>query len=360
MAAREAAARAPFWGKTPHQRKAPSCPATRENLAAEAARLGFAEVAVAPVDVPLRRAYYERWIAEGRHGEMRWLEENNARRLNPRRILPEARSILCLGFSYFQPQPGRRGTIARYALGGDYHDLVYKRMKKLCAWLRQHGGDQKPYLDTGPVLERALAAVAGLGWQGKSTMLIHPRHGTWLFLGVILTTLEFQPDSAMPDHCGRCTRCITACPTGAITAPYELDARRCISYLTIENPGSIPVEFRRAVGDRLYGCDACLDACPWNRWAATTREAKLQARSYPDVRDLLGLDEAAFETLFTATPLKRLGRARLLRNACVVLGNIGGAEDLPALAKAAADPDALIAEHAAWAGSEIRQRTGRA
>jgi len=218
---------------------------------------------------------------------------------------------------------------------------------------------QKPYVDTGPVLERDFATDAGLGWNGKSTMQIHRRLGTWFFLAEILTTLELVPDEPFGDHCGKCTRCITACPTAAITAPHRLDARRCISYLTIEHKGPIPEEFREAMGDRIYGCDDCLDACPWNRFAAQSREMAFQARGSvfaKRLRDFLALDDEGFRALFARSPIKRIKRARFLRNVCVALGNTGTADDLTALQRAAADPDPLVSEHAAWAIARIRSR----
>jgi len=330
----------------------------KADLAAQARALGFEAFGVAPIDPPLRREYYLNWIAEGRHGNMRWMERNNERRLQPANILPEAKSILCLGMNYWQPHPERRGRIARYALGGDYHKVILKKLKLLCAYLREHyKSDQKPYVDTGPVLEKPVAVSAGLGWQGKSTILLNDReHGTWLFLGMIFTTLELEPDNPPADRCGTCTRCIDACPTDAITAPYQLDARRCISYLTIEHDGPIPLEYRRAIGDRIFGCDECLDVCPWNKWAQKTREAKFAPRTYPDLREMLAWDEATFNDALAGTPMRRSGLTRWKRNLCVVLGNIGTADDLPALEQAAREPDEVIAEHARWAAAEVRSR----
>ncbi len=329
----------------------------RLQLEALATELGFEAFGVAPVEVPLRREYYEQWIARGEHGGMSWLARNNDRRLHPENALPEARSILCVGLNYYQPEPERRGRIAKYALGKDYHKVILKKLKTLCAHMREnYGSDQRPYVDTGPVLEKPIAAYAGLGWQGKSTILLNKTHGTWLFLGTIFTTLELPPDKPAADHCGSCTRCSDACPTNAITGPYQLDARRCISYLTIEHKGSIPVEFRKAIGDRLFGCDECLDVCPWNRFAQTTREAKFAPLPHPDVVESLSLTQDAFDQKFAGTPIRRLGLSRWKRNACVVLGNTGTAEDLPLLKEAAASDDPLVAEHAQWAVEEIESR----
>ncbi|HMJ26100.1 MAG TPA: tRNA epoxyqueuosine(34) reductase QueG, partial [Pyrinomonadaceae bacterium] len=225
--------------------------------------------------------------------------------------------------------------------------------------LLARGGVQKCYVDTGPVLERDHAGEAGTGWHGKSTMLLDAKLGTWFFLAEILTTLELAPDSPQPARCGSCTRCITACPTGAITAPHHLDARRCISYLTIELKGAIPLELRPLIGDRIYGCDDCLDACPWNRFAEASRESAFAARTSTTgmvLRDYLGLSGEEFRTLFRRSPIKRIKRRGFLRNVCVALGNVGSADDLPALGKAAYDPEPLIAEHAAWAINRIRER----
>ncbi len=251
------------------------------------------------------------------------------------------------------------GRIARYAWNNDYHDLIDKMLKAVNSFLESRGGTQRFYVDTGPVLERDFASESGLGWGGKSTMQIHRSLGTWFFLAEILTTLELEPDSPAHDLCGKCTRCITACPTQAITAPRRMDARRCISYLTIESKSPIPLEFRRAIGDRLYGCDECLTACPWNRFAQTSHEAWFQARESVfgmHLRDMLTLDDDAFRALFAKSPIKRIKRPAFLRNVCVVLGNIGTAEDLPSLECAAHDEHPLISEHAQWALEEIRLR----
>jgi epoxyqueuosine reductase len=258
------------------------------------------------------------------------------------------------------PQPPQTPyRIARYAWNNDYHDLIEAKLRLLADFLTAHGGTQRPYVDTGPVLERDFASESGLGWGGKSTMQIHRHLGTWFFLADILTTLELPPDAPATDHCGKCTRCITACPTQAITAPRRMDARRCISYLTIESKGPIPLEFRHAIGDRIYGCDSCLDACPWNRHAQASHEATFQARATifaHTLRDFLTLTDDTFRALFAKSPIKRIKRPAFLRNVCVALGNTGTPEDLPALEKAAADENALIAEHAQWAITEIQAR----
>jgi epoxyqueuosine reductase len=355
----------------------------KHELAAFAENLGFDLCRIAPARVPPHAVEFRAWLDDGRAGEMTWLERNKDRRTDPEAVLPGARSVIVLAMNYWQgnpaardatdgphstsrasqellpPDPAPHGRIARYAWGDDYHGLIEKKLHTLDEWLRAHGGFQRCYVDTGPVLERDFAALAGAGWHGKSTMLVHPKLGTWFFLAEVLTTLDLAPDAPMPDHCGRCTRCITACPTAAITAPRQVDARRCISYLTIELKGSIPLEFRPLIGDRIYGCDDCLDACPWNRFAVAARQTAFGAREFIhgwSLRDFLTLDDEGFRTLFRKSPIKRIKRRGFLRNVCVALGNIGTDADLPALELAARDPEPLIAEHAAWAIAQIRER----
>ena len=305
------------------------------------------------------------WIGDDRHGEMAWMEKTPHRRCDPREVLPGCSAVICLALNYHtgsNPFPEGHPAdyrIARYSWNEDYHDLIEKRLALLDAKLRELGGTQRYYVDTGPVLERDFATDSGLGWSGKSTVQIHRRLGAWFFLAELLTTLDLPPDPPFGDHCGKCTRCITACPTQAITTPHKLDARRCISYLTIENKGPIPMEFRRAIGDRIYGCDDCLEACPWNRFAQTSREISFQARTEifaHRLRDFLAMDDEAFRRTFAKSPIKRIKRSRFLRNVCVALGNTGTSEDLPSLSQATNDPDPLISEHAAWATEEIRER----
>ena len=331
-----------------------------QQLAADA---GFDDCRVAAVDLAPHADALFTWLQSGSHGEMEWLNRAPERRVDPARVFPGARSLILLAASYYQGQCNRRlpGRIARYAWGEDYHDVLLRRMKPIDAFLCSHGGVQKCYVDTGPILEREFAAISGLAWQGKSTMCLSERLGTWFFIGVILTTLELPADEPRRNRCGRCTRCIDACPTKAITAPYRLDARRCISYLTIEHKGSIPLEFRSAIGDRIYGCDDCLEACPWNRFARETRERRFhlpeKLASLP-LRELASLTEADFRTLFRNSPIKRIKRNRLIRNVCVALGNVGTLEDLDLLDQLASEPDPLIAEHASWAAGEIRKKKG--
>jgi epoxyqueuosine reductase len=252
------------------------------------------------------------------------------------------------------------GRVARYAWGEDYHDVIAAKLDKVDRFLRSFGGQQKSYVDAGPVLERDHAALAGIGWHGKSTMLIDQQLGTWFFLAEVLTTVELPADEPVPDRCGTCERCITACPTGAITAPHQVDARRCISYLTIELKGVIPLELRPLIGDRIFGCDDCLDACPWNRFAQQSRETAFSARKSTtgmSLRECLELSDTEFRALFKNSPIKRIKRRGFVRNVCVALGNVGDASDIPALERATTDPEPLIAEHARWAIDQIRYRT---
>ena len=331
-------------------------------LVAFAEEIGFDLCRIARCVTPPHAEEFRAWLADGQAGDMAWLERNQDRRTDPQQVLPGAQSVIVLAMNYYQ---GERQSldpykVARYAWGDDYHDLIEGKLRHLDAWLIERGGRQRCYVDTGPILERDFAALAGVGWHGKSTMLVHPKLGTWFFLAEILTTLEIEPDAPMADHCGKCTRCITACPTGAITAPQKLDARRCVSYLTIENKGPIPDEFRVAMGDRIYGCDDCLTACPWNRFAKTSQESSFAAREFVHgwtLRRFLSLDDDGFRQLFRKSPIKRIKRRGFLRNVCVALGNVGTPEDLPALQAAAADPEPLIAEHARWAIQRIEARS---
>jgi epoxyqueuosine reductase len=329
------------------------------HLRAESLALGFHSIGVTAVPLELRRDYYLQWIAAGQHGTMGWMAKNNDRRLHPERMIPgrEAKSIVVLAMNYYQPQPDLGYRIAKYALGDDYHNFMLRRVKRLCRILRdEYGGEQRPYVDTGPLLEKSIAAAAGLGWQGKSTILIEPQRGTWSFLANIVTTLELPASEPQKDRCGTCTRCVDVCPTRAITAAYQLDATRCISYLTIEHDGAIPLEFRSAIGDRLYGCDACLDVCPWNKWAVPTVEPKFAPRDLPSLLEMLTWDEAMFSARMQGSPLRRLKLHRFRRNICVVLGNVGSLEALPVLEQVAAGGDAMVAEHAAWALAQIKER----
>ena len=355
-------------------------------LIEQAESLGFALCRIAACTAPPHAAEFRAWLDDGRAGEMTWLARNADRRTDPQQVLPGARSVIVLAMNYWQGERPKTKDesqsadanwiapsdlppsafrlppfqIARYAWGDDYHDIIEPKLRALDTWLTARGGRQRCYVDTGPMLERDFAALAGAGWHGKSTMLIHPQLGAWFFLAEILTTLDLAPDTPLPDRCGKCTRCITACPTGAITAPHQLDARRCISYLTIELKGSIPEELRPLIGDRIYGCDDCAAACPWNRFAQASTETAFAARDFVHrwtLRDFLALDDDGFRALFKKSPIKRIKRRGFLRNVCVALGNTGTADDVPALTRAAQDSEPLIAEHAAWAIARIRDRT---
>ena len=323
-----------------------------------ATRLGFEAFGVARAQTPAHAAELHSWLAHSFQGEMAWMARDPATRADPKKYDPHAKTILVGGLCSRQTAPAlRRGRIAAYAQGADYHDLLREKLRILAQeTLVPWGGTFRVCVDTSPLLEKPLAALAGLGWQGKNTLLIHREHGPWLLLGFLLTDLEISPASADSDHCGTCTRCLDSCPTRAFPKPYILDARRCLAYLTIEHPGPIPEEFRPLVGDRLFGCDECLEVCPWNRHAKDAREIKLSPRPRPDLREMLAWDDNRFRTEFRGTPIFRLKRARWLRNVSVVLGNIGDSLDLPALEQATAGEDPLVREHAHWAIQRIRDR----
>ncbi|HEX4667830.1 MAG TPA: tRNA epoxyqueuosine(34) reductase QueG [Chthoniobacterales bacterium] len=339
---------------------------TKAELQRRAAGAGFDDCRIAGAACPAHAEEFRAWVEAGADGEMDWIARGKEKRCDPQKVLPGVRSVVVLAMNYWQGDGDRRsqtaattGRIARYAWGEDYHDLIEPKLRELEAFLASLGGRQKAYVDTGPVLERDFAAEAGIGWHGKSTMLLNRRLGTWFFLAEIFTTLELPPDPPQIARCGSCTRCIDACPTGAITAPHRLDARRCISYLTIELKGSIPLEFRPLIGDRIYGCDDCLEACPWNRFAQVARESAFAARTAVArmrLRDFLVLDDAQFREMFRASPIKRTKRRGFLRNVCVALGNVGTIDDLPALQTAAHDREPLIVEHARWAIDRIESR----
>ena len=331
-----------------------------------AAELGFDDCRITTAAPPASAEKFQDWLAQKQHGEMAWLERNADKRIDPQKVLPGAKSVICLAVSYqnseFQISNFKSGVIARYAQFKDYHDVLAEKLKLLADFANQLGDAETRslwYVDTGPVLERDFAQRAGLGFIGKHTNLISRRLGNWIFLAEILTTLELEPDAPEKNHCGSCTRCISACPTNAIIAPFQLDARKCISYLTIELKCSIPEEFRRAIGNRIYGCDDCLAACPWNKFAREGSLMKPHARedlAAPDLLELLRLDDVAFKSRFAGTPMLRTKRRGLLRNVCVALGNVGDESVLPDLEKASNDREPLIAEHARWAMKEIELR----
>jgi epoxyqueuosine reductase len=353
----------------------------KEAIRQRARELGFDDCRFTTADAPDHAAEFEKWLAQKQHGEMGYLERNAHKRVNPREVLAEAKSVIVLAVSYEAwsvlrgasgkpPESARhatRGTqhglIARYARFKDYHDILGERLKQLTAFVNAFRGEgirSLWYVDTGPLLERDLAQRAGLGFVGKHTNLISRQLGNWIFIAEIITTLELEPDKAEKNRCGSCSRCISACPTTAITAPFQLDARRCISYLTIELKGAIPVELRAAIGNRIYGCDDCLAVCPWNKFAREGNLMKEHARAdlaTPDLLELLALNDAGFKSRFAGTPILRTKRRGLLRNVCVALGNIGDETVLPALRTAAEDSEPLIAEHARWAIGQIQTRS---
>ena len=347
-------------------------------LRVEAARLGFAAIGFAPAqDDPRTGARLDAWLADGMHGAMGWMEERADVRRGCQAMWPEARSVIALGMSYapeadpLAPQPVGTGRISVYARGRDYHLTVKKAAKALARFLvaeaaRTGIGEPalKVFTDTAPVMEKPLGQAAGIGWQGKHTNLLNREDGSWLFLAAIYCALPFRPDPPGEDHCGSCTACQRACPTDAFPRPYLLDARRCISYLTIEHPGPIPHEFREAIGDRIYGCDDCLAVCPWNKFAAAAARhrdfaprAELEA---PPLGQLLALDDAGFRTLFSGSPIKRIGRGRFVRNCLIAAGNSGRSALLPAVRALLADPDPVVAEAAEWATGAVVGCCGRA
>ena len=340
----------------------------KETIRRRARELGFDDCRFTGAVPPASANRFQTWLAEKHHGEMDWLERTAAKRGDPQKVLPGANSIICLAANYAVKTPAsdRRppasGIVARYARFADYHDVLGRHLKELAAFVDQLGGAETRslwYVDTGPLLERDFAQRAGLGFIGKHTNVISRHFGNWLLLAEIITTLELEPDTPERNHCGKCTRCLAACPTNAIIAPFQLDARKCISYLTIELKGPIPVELRPAIGNRIFGCDDCLAVCPWNRFAHEGGLMKTHSRpelNAPDLIELLQLDDAGFKSRFAGTPILRAKRRGLLRNVCVALGNISDTSALPCLQKATGDPEPLIAEHARWAMEQIKSR----
>lgn len=336
---------------------------------ARARELGFDACRFTTADPPISAGHFQRWLEGGQQGEMAYLARNAHKRVDPDQVLSQARTIIVLAASYHRFEATRDGgsraavgEIARYARYSDYHEVLGGRLRQLTDYVNELGGEGTKslwYVDTGPFLERDLAQRAGLGFVGKHTNLISRQLGNWIFLAEIITTAEMAPDATEKNRCGSCTRCITACPTQAITAPFQLDARRCISYLTIELKGSIPLEFRPAIGRRIYGCDDCLAACPWNRFAKEGRAMRDHVRpdlDLPDLLNLLSLSDAEFKQRFAGTPMLRTKRRGVLRNVCVALGNVGDVDALPALQRASCDSEPLIAEHARWAIDQIQER----
>jgi epoxyqueuosine reductase len=335
----------------------------KERLKQRALEEGFSASGVCRPDaVPEAAGRLRAFLADGRHGQMGWMAEREAWRGSAAALWPEARSVVMLAEAYTpdaDPMLGLaqrdRGVVSVYAQGKDYHDLVKRRLKRLGRWLIDAGGGEiKVFVDTAPVMEKPLAQAAGLGWQGKHTNLLGRELGNWVFLGAIFTTLELEPDAVEVSHCGSCTACLDICPTAAFPAPYQLDARRCISYLTIEHKGPVDPELRALMGNRIYGCDDCLAVCPWNKFAVAAREIGYQPRvGLPELAELAAMDDAGFRARFAGSPIKRIGRDRFVRNVMYAVGNSGRAE-LAAVARARlADPDPVVAEAAAWAVSRL-------
>ena len=334
-------------------------------LVAEACSLGFDCVGVTdPAAIADAARHFHEFLDAGSHGDMEWLADRPERRADPQRLWPDVKSVIMLGVNYGPDQnplailqQRSRGAISVYAQGDDYHDLIKKRLKALARWLvAASGAEVKVFVDTAAVMEKPLAQAAGVGWQGKHTNLVSREFGSWLFLGAIFTTLDLPRDGAEGDHCGSCQACLDICPTAAFPAPYKLDARRCISYLTIESKGPIPHEFRKAIGNRIYGCDDCLAACPWNKFAQQGRETKLAARDElraPSLADLADLDDAAFRARFTKSPVKRIGRDRFVRNVLIAIGNSDDHELAIAAERRLDDASPQVRGAAVWALSQL-------
>ena len=334
-------------------------------LAQQARALGFDSSGItAPDAIPEAARHFREFLAEGAHGDMDWLAQDPRRRADPRGLWPDVRSVIMLGVNYGPDEDPlailkerTRGAISVYAQGDDYHDVIKKRLKQLARWLVATAPcEVKVFVDTAAVMEKPLAQAASLGWQGKHTNLVSRQFGSWLFLGAIFTTLELPRDTPEVDHCGSCHACLDICPTAAFPAPYKLDARRCISYLTIENNGPIPREFRKGIGNRIYGCDDCLAVCPWNKFAQQGRETKLAARQglrAPALAELARLDDAAFRARFTKSPVKRIGRDRFVRNVLTAIGNSGEARLAPEAERLLSDASPLVRGAAVWALAQL-------
>jgi epoxyqueuosine reductase len=343
----------------------PSPASLKDALAHEARALGFDCIGVTKPDAIAEASrHFREFLDSSAHGEMDWLAANPERRADPRVLWPGVRSIIMLGVNYGPDEDPLEilkaracGAISVYAQGDDYHDLIKKRLKTLARWLvAATGDDVKVFVDTAAVMEKPLAQAAGLGWQGKHTNLVSREFGSWLFLGAIFTASDLPRDEADSDHCGSCRACQDICPTAAFPAPYKLDARRCISYLTIESKGPIPREFRKAIGNRIYGCDDCLAVCPWNKFAQSGREAKLAARAElraPLLADLVRLDDPAFRALFAKSPVKRIGRDRFVRNVLIAIGNSGDASLADEAERLLNDESPLVRGAAVWALSQL-------
>jgi epoxyqueuosine reductase len=333
----------------------------RETIRARASAAGFDSVGFARARLPAHAPEgLSAYLARGHHGDMGWMEATAERRGDPAKLWEGARSVITLGVNYGPPhvplailERRERGAISVYAQGSDYHDVIKKKLKQLAGWIaKEFGAEVKIFVDTAPVMEKPLAQESGIGWQGKHTNLVSRDHGSWLFLASIFTTLELEPDAAEGDHCGSCTNCLDICPTRAFPAPYQLDARRCISYLTIEHKGHIAEEFRVPIGNRIYGCDDCLAVCPWNKFAHASREMALAPRpelAAPLLADLAALDDAGFREVFRGSPVKRIGRDRFVRNVLIAIGNSGEPELARVAERLLDDASPLVRAMAVWA-----------
>jgi len=337
----------------------------KAKIRAKALELGFDAVGFAPaVADPAWRAALDQYVAEGRHGGMGWMAERMDQRANPQGLWAEVRSVVTLGSNYAPAgdalallEQGDRGNISVYARGKDYHDVVKKRLKALARWMVDNlGGDLKVFVDTAPVMEKPIAARSGLGWQGRHTNVVSRDFGSWLFLGEIYTTLDLPPDPVQADHCGSCRACVDACPTGALDGQGRIEPRRCISYLTIEHQGAIDPELRSRLGNRIYGCDDCMAACPWNKFAPATTDPDYLPRmemQAPRLADLASLDDPGFRQVFAGSPVKRIGLDRLLRNVLVAMGNSGDRRLLPAARALLTHQNPSVAESASWAVEKL-------
>ena len=330
--------------------------------------LGFQQIGISDIDLEQAEKRLNHWLDKGFHGEMGYMSAHGLKRSRPPLLVKNTASVITARLDYLPEATETleslldhpsRAYVSRYALGRDYHKVLRSRLKRLAAKIEAVVGPfgHRVFVDSAPVLEKPLAEKAGLGWIGKHTNLLNRDAGSWFFLGELYVDIALPGDAPETSHCGTCTACIDVCPTQAITAPYQLDARRCIAYLTIEHEGAIPEEFREAVGDRLFGCDECLDVCPWNRWAVVTQEARFAPRDLPLMREMLGWGEAEFTERFRGSPMRRLKLRRFKRNICVVLGNVGKREDVPALEVLVRGDDAMLAEHASWALERIGKRS---
>ncbi len=327
----------------------------KQTIQQKAYDLGITFCEFVPASIQFSQEKFNNWYSKGYAANMTWFAENQEKRLNPNLLFTEAKTIIVCGINYWQKQPERQGAIATYALGRDYHKVLGNKLRALSKYIEKLGGKSKCFVDTAPVFERLLGEIAGIGWQGSSSLLVSEKHGTYFFLGEIFTTLELECyiNNKHENYCGTCRKCIESCPTGAIVSSGKVDANKCISYLTIENKGQISEEFRAKIGNRLYGCDECNKACPWNKNISETQEKDFAAREYPSAREILFLSNEEFSQIFAGSPIHRIKLEGLQRNACIVLGNIGNKEDVPALQNATKSESQIVREVAEWALKQL-------